>query len=146
VAKPLDRLGAQSGVETAAAHYSASEVERVALNALPRPSIASPTFPDTIAREVRQPRGPMSIPFAQFLVGAVYVYLGIGVIVMLWMQFGGLRRVDKTAERGTVGFRILITPGLVLLWPLVLKRAIRAAGHPPVESGPHRDAAKGDGS
>ncbi|HUG12386.1 MAG TPA: hypothetical protein VMM36_15320 [Opitutaceae bacterium] len=85
----------------------------------------------------------MSIPFAQFLVGALYAYLGIGVLVMAWMHFGGLHRVDTTAARGTVGFRILISPGLVLLWPLILKRAIRGAGAPPAERGPHRDAAKG---
>jgi uncharacterized membrane protein YfcA len=85
----------------------------------------------------------MSIPFAQFLVGALYVYLGIGVLVAAWMHFGGLRRVDTTAARGTVGFRILITPGLVLLWPLILTRAIRGAGAPPVERNAHRDTANG---
>jgi len=62
---------------------------------------------------------------------------------MAWMQLGGLRRIDTTAARGTIGFRILITPGLVLLWPLMLKRAIRGAGSPPTERGPHRDAATG---
>jgi hypothetical protein len=85
----------------------------------------------------------MSIPFAQFLVGALYVYLGVGVFVAVWIHAGGLRRVDTTAARGTMGFRILITPGLVILWPLILKRAIRGAGSPPIERGPHRDAASG---
>jgi hypothetical protein len=88
----------------------------------------------------------MSIPFAQIVVVVLYVYLGIGVLVMAWMHVGGLRRVHTTAAKGTIGFRILITPGLVLLWPLILKRAIRGAGSPPTERGPHRDAAKGDGS
>jgi len=86
----------------------------------------------------------MSIPLAQFLVGALYVYLGIGALVAVWMHAGGLRRVDTTAAHGTVGFRVLITPALVLLWPLILKRALRGAGRPPVERNPHRDAAKGD--
>lgn len=85
----------------------------------------------------------MSILFAKILVELLYAYLGIGVLVMLWMHAGGLRRVDTAAAKGTIGFRILVSPGLVLLWPLILKRAIHAAGHPPVESGPHRDAAKG---
>lgn len=85
----------------------------------------------------------MSIPFAQSLVALLYVYLGTGVLVMAWMHLGGLRRVDTTAAKGSVGFRILITPGLVLLWPPILKRAIRGAGSPPAERGPHRDAAGG---
>jgi len=85
----------------------------------------------------------MSIPFAQSLVALLYVYLGAGVPVAVWMHVGGLRRVDTTAAKGTIGFRMLITPGLILLWPLILGRAIRAAGNPPVERGPHRDAAKG---
>ena len=84
----------------------------------------------------------MSIPFAQIIVALLYVYLGIGVLVMAWMHLGGLRRVDTTAARGTIGFRILITPALVLLWPLVLKRAIRGTGTPPIERNAHRDAAK----
>jgi hypothetical protein len=84
----------------------------------------------------------MSLLLAKILVALLFAYLGIGVAVAAWMHAGGLRRVDTTAARGTIGFRILITPGLVLLWPLILKRAIRGVGSPPVERGPHRDAAK----
>jgi len=85
----------------------------------------------------------MSVPIAKIVVVLLYAYLVAGLLVAIWMHAGGLRRVDTSAVRGTIGFRILITPGLVLLWPLILRRAIRAAGHPPVERNAHRDAAKG---
>ena len=88
----------------------------------------------------------MSVLLAKILTALLYTYLVVGMLVAAWMHAGGLRRVDTTAAKGTMGFRILITPGLVLLWPLILKRAIRAVGHPPVEHGPHRDAAKGGGA
>lgn len=85
----------------------------------------------------------MSVPIAQIVVVLLYAYLACGVIVSIWMHAGGLGRVDATAAKGTAGFRILITPGLVVLWPLILRRAIRGAGHPPAERNAHRDAADG---
>ena len=97
-----------------------------------------------MAGRAQHPFGPLSVLLAKILAALLYAYLGVGVLVATWMHAGGLKRVDTAAARGTFGFRVLITPGLILLWPLILMRAIGAAGHPPVECGPHRDAAKGD--
>lgn len=47
--------------------------------------------------------------------------LGVGVAFLLF----GLDRVDASA-RGAYGFRPLLLPGLVLLWPLVIWRWLEA--------------------
>jgi hypothetical protein len=47
--------------------------------------------------------------------------LGVGVAFLLF----GLDRVDASA-RGAYGFRPLLLPGLVLLWPLVIWRWLDA--------------------
>lgn len=51
----------------------------------------------------------------------VAVYGVIGLVVALAFLLVGLDRVDPAA-RGAYGFRPLLIPGLVLLWPLVLIR------------------------
>jgi hypothetical protein len=44
-----------------------------------------------------------------------------GLVVALAFLLFGLDRIDPAA-RGAYGFRPLLLPGLVLLWPLVLVR------------------------
>ena len=54
------------------------------------------------------------------------VYAGAGALVALAFLAFGLARVDPGA-RGAYGFRPLLLPGLLLLWPLVLWRWWRLA-------------------
>jgi hypothetical protein len=64
--------------------------------------------------------------------------LGVGVAFLLF----GLDRVDAAA-RGAYGFRPLLLPGLVLLWPLVVWRWLDAAtqtGRPPSLRRRHKPA------
>lgn len=48
-------------------------------------------------------------------------YAAAGLAIGLAFLFRGLDRIDPAA-RGAHGFRPLLLPGLVLLWPLVLWR------------------------
>lgn len=48
-------------------------------------------------------------------------YAAAGLVVALAFLAFGLARIDPGA-RGAYGFRPLLVPGLVLLWPLVLLR------------------------
>jgi hypothetical protein len=36
----------------------------------------------------------------------------------------GIYRLDKQARQSSLGFRLIILPGVVALWPLLLKRWI----------------------
>ena len=50
-------------------------------------------------------------------------YAAVGALVAAALLFYALDRIDPAA-RGAYAFRPLLVPGVVLLWPLVLWRAI----------------------
>jgi hypothetical protein len=55
---------------------------------------------------------------------AVYLALGLAFAVPFVARWAG--RLDLAARRGTWGFRLLIVPGAVLLWPVLAARLARA--------------------
>jgi len=64
------------------------------------------------------------------LVLAAGLYLATGLLFALAFVTAGVQRLDGDARGGTIGFRILILPGAVLLWPLLAVRWARGAGVP----------------
>lgn len=65
---------------------------------------------------------------------ATAAYLAAGILAAFWLQTRALARLDPTAAHGTRGFRLLVFPGLVLLWPVMLvkaRRALRGDSHAP---------------
>jgi hypothetical protein len=50
---------------------------------------------------------------------SVGAYAGVGVLFALMLIVGGLRRFDPAAARAPWRVKLLITPGLILLWPIV---------------------------
>ena len=72
-------------------------------------------------------------------VSIVGLYLAIGFIFAVAFAFEGVNRVDPAAQKGTVGFRLLIIPASTALWPMMLRRWRR--GTPlPEEHNAHRDS------
>lgn len=61
---------------------------------------------------------------AQSILSLASLYLLIGAVVAL-VLLPLLGRIDRAA-RGAYGFRVLLAPGAVLLWPLVLWCTLRA--------------------
>jgi membrane protein implicated in regulation of membrane protease activity len=66
-------------------------------------------------------------------------YGALGVLFALAFVTVGVGRVDPAARGATRGFRLLIFPGVVALWPLLAWRWLRRTG-PPEERSPHRNA------
>jgi hypothetical protein len=84
----------------------------------------------------------MTQPTAQFLVNACAAYLASGALfaaVFLWRWVG---RLDPLAVQGTLGFRVLLFPGVTALWPLFAMRLLRGDSAPPDEWNAHRVAAR----
>jgi hypothetical protein len=75
---------------------------------------------------------------AIFVAGAMYAYALAGVLFSVSFVLRGVQKVDHQAKGSSIGFRLLIFPGAVAFWPLLLKRWIRATGEPPEEGNPHR--------
>ncbi len=84
----------------------------------------------------------MALALASWLIHAAYTYVAVGILLLPWWHLRGLRRLDTSAGTGPRGFRVLISPGLVALWPWLLARARKGTGHPRVERNAHRTAAR----
>jgi hypothetical protein len=66
------------------------------------------------------------------------LYLLCGIIFAVPFVIVGVGKIDPHAAHGTWGFRILILPGITLLWPLLARRWSRGIHEPPEEKSAHR--------
>lgn len=82
--------------------------------------------------------GAVSDSTASWLVTAAAAYLGCGSLFAPWFAWLGVQRVDPVARDSTLGFRLLILPGVVALWPLLALRWAAGSAHPPRETTAHR--------
>ena len=78
---------------------------------------------------------------AVFLIG-LGVYLGCGFAFAVPFALVGVKQIDPHAEHGSWGFRLLIMPGAMALWPLLLKRWLSGVKESPEEDNAHRHAAR----
>ena len=85
----------------------------------------------------------MALEIATWVLRLIGVYLAAGLLFAPPFLFSGVRRIDPAASEGTTGFRLLILPGVVALWPLLLTRWVRGVSQPPEERGAHRQPAGG---
>lgn len=77
----------------------------------------------------------------EILLYAIATYAVLGVGFGLYFSARGAAKVDPLAKDGTLGFRILIFPATVALWPLLLVR-VRRGGAPALERNAHRERAR----
>jgi len=70
------------------------------------------------------------------------VYLACGLVFAIAFALVGVKKIDPHAAHGSWGFRLLIIPGTMVFWPLLLKRWIGGAHEPPEEHNAHRLATK----
>ena len=78
----------------------------------------------------------------QFLLLAVAFYLIGGFVFAIPFVCLGVGKIDPHAVHGSWGFRLLIIPGTILLWPLLAFRWLSGAQEPPEERNPHRCAVR----
>jgi uncharacterized membrane protein YdfJ with MMPL/SSD domain len=81
------------------------------------------------------------VALAEVLTVVVGVYVAAGVLFAVPFVLRGVNRIDPVAQGGTWGFRLIIVPGVVALWPLLALRWLRGA-QPPEERNAHRATAK----
>jgi hypothetical protein len=63
---------------------------------------------------------PMSVDLAETVLTIVAGYFAVGALFALAFIPFGLRRVDVVAAGGPLRFKLLIAPGVVAIWPVVL--------------------------
>ncbi len=83
---------------------------------------------------------PATLFYILQVVLAIYVLLGILSATAFVLYGAG--NVDPAAKSGSAGFRWLIYPAAILLWPLLIYRWKHESYEPPQERNAHRDAAR----
>jgi hypothetical protein len=51
-------------------------------------------------------------------------YLIAGILFSIWFVTKGVDKIDESSHGSTTGFRLIILPGTVLLWPLLFKKLL----------------------
>jgi len=71
----------------------------------------------------------------KFLVNVFYLYLLAGVIFVSFFLWRGAAVLDESAKGISWKTRALLFPGSVALWPVLLRKWLKAASTPEVRSG-----------
>ena len=75
------------------------------------------------------------------VLGGIYAICGFLFAVPFVLL--GVKKIDPHAAQGSRGFRLLIIPGTVAFWPVLLYRWMKGVHEPPDERSAHRQASKG---
>ena len=58
------------------------------------------------------------------MVYIVYAYLTIGLFVAIGFCFFAAAKIDEGAGHSSPGFKLIILPAALLMWPLVVRKLI----------------------
>jgi len=76
--------------------------------------------------------------FALLLVDVLLLYALLGIVFSIAFVSVGVKRIDAQTVGTGIAFRLLIFPGSVAFWPLLLRRWIAGKSEPREERNPHR--------
>ncbi|HMK19591.1 MAG TPA: hypothetical protein VK492_15420 [Chitinophagaceae bacterium] len=62
----------------------------------------------------------------QILLIVTAIYLLGGVLFVIPFLMNGLDKVDEGANGSTIGFKIIIIPGVIVFWPVLLSKWMKA--------------------
>ena len=61
----------------------------------------------------------------------ISVYLACGLVFAMAFVVKGVQRVDAGARGAGIGFRVIIIPGTMVFWPVLLKKWLAAGKDEP---------------
>ena len=59
---------------------------------------------------------------AELIIITMLFYLACGGLFSIVLLLKGIDRIDPAARNAGFGFKLIILPGLIVLWPLLLKK------------------------
>jgi hypothetical protein len=68
----------------------------------------------------------MSPALARMLVDAIAVYFAIGAIVAVPIMIFELGRIDPATKEAPWTFRVLVLPGVVAMWPVLVRLLVKS--------------------
>ncbi len=75
--------------------------------------------------------------FAEIIVYAIEIYLGLGFLFAVWFVMRGVTKLDEAAKDTSAGFRLIIFFGAVAFWVLLAWRLFKGEKRP-TENNAHR--------
>lgn len=75
--------------------------------------------------------------WAEIIVYAAFVYLGLGILFAVWFAAFGVTKLDDSAKETSLGFRFIIFFGAVAFWFLLAWRLAKGEKRP-LENNAHR--------
>lgn len=76
----------------------------------------------------------------QIITWLLGLYVAVGIVFALFFVTVGAGRIDPSVPQSTRRFRVMIVPGVIALWLLLLWRLWQGVPHPPIERNAHREA------
>jgi hypothetical protein len=67
----------------------------------------------------------------------VAVYLAMGFLFMIPFVIKGVDRIDEGAHGSSIGFRIIIIPGVIVFWIVLLSKWMKIR---PLQTSPKKEA------
>jgi len=64
---------------------------------------------------------------AEWIVALAGAYVAFGLVFAAVFVTRGVSRVDHAAREATLGFRLIILPGVTAFWPFLARRWMRGA-------------------
>jgi hypothetical protein len=89
-----------------------------------------------------RPITAMPESLAAALIHLASAYLLAGLIFSAPFLVAGIGHIDPQARATPLSFRMIVLPGVLVLWPLLAWRWLRGAGEPPEECSAHIRASR----
>jgi len=77
------------------------------------------------------------------ILGLVGLYVLCGLVFAIPFVLKGAGTIDPVAKEGTWGFKVLVIPGVLVFWPILARRWMSGATHPPEARNAHGSCACG---
>lgn len=65
---------------------------------------------------------------ARIFISILGWYFGAGLVFAMAFVMRGVQAVDESARGASMGFRVIIIPGVCVFWPWLLTKWIRTTG------------------
>ncbi len=65
------------------------------------------------------------IELISLTIDAFFIYLGIGLLFSIWFVLVGAKKIDNGMEDTPFHFKLILIPGSVLMWPVMLIKILK---------------------
>ena len=55
----------------------------------------------------------------------IEAYLSMGLLFSIYFLYKGINKIDEGAQRSPITFKLLITPGVIVFWIILLRKLIK---------------------